>query len=344
MRLSALLAALALLWSLSPPLLASADGPGETRGAPSPPSRKAVDMPFQSCINLGGALEAPREGEWGYRIRREDLARISAAGFEAIRLPVAWSNHTTRRAPHTIDESVFRRVDEIIEAALAEDLKVILDVHHFYQLMTDPDRHQDHLDDIWRQISERYKGWPDGLIFEFLNEPHSGMTAELVDNMNERLLSIVRPDHPDRWIIVSGADWGGLNGLDAAEFPTDKRLIASFHFYDPFGFTHQNAHFAGYIHNQEERWGSKDHFDSLGVEMDRAAAFRRRTGLPIFLGEFGVYEKASLEERVRWTRAVREAAEAEHFGWCYFDWATSFQIYDLSNERWIMSLRHALLD
>ena len=47
-----------------------------------------AETPISRCMNLGSALEAPSEGEWGYIVRRADLVRLQEAGFDTIRLSV----------------------------------------------------------------------------------------------------------------------------------------------------------------------------------------------------------------------------------------------------------------
>ncbi|MEM9669543.1 MAG: glycoside hydrolase family 5 protein [Pseudomonadota bacterium] len=304
---------------------------------------KLPDIPISKCINIGGALEAPREGDWGYRIRKEDLRRMHQAGFDTIRLPVAWSYHSSSRKPFRINRRFQKRVDEVIRAALDEGLNVILDVHHFYQLMNDPDDHSDWLDGLWRQLAEHYEGWPDGLIFEFLNEPFGKMDTARVNEMNRRLLPIVRERHPDRWIIMSGSGWGHLDGLLEADIPYDPKAIATFHFYEPFNFTHQGATFAPHV-PIGRKWGSEEDREQLRSMIAAAADWQAKNRMPVFLGEFGPYEGIDLEARAQWTRAVRREAESYDMPWCYFDWATSFRVYDLSRERWLMSMRHALIE
>lgn len=44
-------------------------------------------------VNLGNALEAPREGEWGMYLEAEYFALIAEAGFNAVRVPIKWSAH-----------------------------------------------------------------------------------------------------------------------------------------------------------------------------------------------------------------------------------------------------------
>jgi endoglucanase len=64
----------------------------------------------------------------------------------------------------------------------------------------------------------------------------------------------------------------------------------------------------------------------------------------MFLGEFGVYEEVPLDQRAAWTRAMRKAAEDRGFGWCYWDYATTFKAYNVEREEWIYSLQRALFE
>jgi endoglucanase len=62
------------------------------------------------------------------------------------------------------------------------------------------------------------------------------------------------------------------------------------------------------------------------------------------LGEFGANRAVPLDQRAAWTRAVRETAEAEGMGWCVWDFAGAFPIWDRETGRFIPELRAALLD
>src|SRR5262245_6092527 len=68
-------------------------------------------------INLGNALEAPREGEWGVRLSPEYFRAIRDAGFDTVRLPVKWSAHAKADAPYTIDAKFAARVDWPLDQA-----------------------------------------------------------------------------------------------------------------------------------------------------------------------------------------------------------------------------------
>src|SRR5579884_1193481 len=92
-------------------------------------------------INLGNALEAPKEGEWGVTLKPEYFRIIKEAGFDTVRLPVRWSGHAAAKAPYTIDPDFAARVDWAIEQALQNRLNIIVNVHHYEGADVDPDQH-----------------------------------------------------------------------------------------------------------------------------------------------------------------------------------------------------------
>src|SRR5688572_12063423 len=85
-------------------------------------------------VNLGNALEAPREGAWGFSLKAEYFALIKQAGFASVRIPVRWSAHAKSEPPHTIDPDFFSRVDWALNQAAKNDLVAIVNVHHYDEL------------------------------------------------------------------------------------------------------------------------------------------------------------------------------------------------------------------
>ena len=63
-------------------------------------------------INMGNALEAPREGEWGVTLRDEYFQRIKEAGFHSVRIPIRWSAHAKPAVPFTIDDALLQGVQD----------------------------------------------------------------------------------------------------------------------------------------------------------------------------------------------------------------------------------------
>lgn len=301
------------------------------------------DAPISRCMNVGSALEAPNEGEWGYSVRQADLERIKTAGFDTIRLPVKWSAHTSLEAPYEIEPGFLARVDEILGWADVLDLNVVLNVHHYDELNQDPDTHIPRLEAIWDRLATHYAGAPSSLIFETINEPHTNMTTSLTDALNQRLLARIRIDHPDRWVILGTAFWGSLDALEESRPAYDPGVMLTYHEYSPFDFTHQGAPWAD-APKTDVRWGTREDVTKMMAKLDEAVAIRTRLRMPIFVGEFGVYEGVPVEHRARWTLALRQGFEARDLAWCYWDFAGSLKAYDVDREAWLPELKSALLD
>lgn len=299
--------------------------------------------PISRCINMGSALEAPNEGEWGYVVQQAHLAEIKAAGFDTIRLPVRWSVHADLQAPYQIDPALLARVDEILGWAYALDLNVVLNVHHYDALNEDPDTHEPRLDAIWDQLAAHYAGAPESLIFETLNEPHTNMTTARTDAMNQRVLARLRTDHPDRWVILGTAFWGNLSALEDSRPGYDPRVMLTYHDYSPFEFTHQGA---GWTDQTKTgvRWGTRADVEEMMTELDKAVAVQERIRMPVFVGEFGVYQGVPIEQRARWTKSMRSGLEARGLSWCYWDFAGSLKAYDADTDMWLPEIKSALLD
>lgn len=82
---------------------------------------------------------------------------------------------------------------------------------------------------------------------------------------------------------------------------------------------------------------------AIGGWFDIVADWAAAHGDPaVLLGEFGANHKADMESRVRWTRAVREAAEEHGFSWTYWELAAEFAAYDAATGDWYPGLLEAL--
>lgn len=309
-------------------------------------ARKPVaQSPIKKCMNLGGALESERrEGEWGYTIRKEDMQRLKADGFDTVRVPVRWTARMGSAPPYAIDTDFLGRVDEVVRWAGETGLNIIINVHHYTELNERPDVHEARLEALWDQLAYHYATAPDFVIFETINEPYDAMTVRRTDALNKRLLDRIRQDNPDRWVILGTANWGNLDGLRKSSPPYDPRAILTYHDYSPFEFTHQGAFWAEPVRPTGVRWGSRKDIANMASDLDKALEAQNRHGMPVFVGEFGVYEEVPAEQRARWTRAMREGLESRGLGWCYWDYATTLKAYDQSKEAWLPEIRAALLD
>ena len=298
--------------------------------------------PIGKCVNMGNALEAPNEGDWGYRIRQRDFETIRQAGFDTVRIPIKWTAHASDLPPYQIDPALLSRVDEVVQQALQSGLKVIINVHHYDEISEDARTHLPRLYGIWEQLFAHYQFYPQTVFFEFLNEPHSDMTARRVDDANRYLLSRLREMDQDRWVILGGGRWGTLDGLLETHPPYDPRAMVTFHYYSPFEFTHQGAPWTHKPIPKGQVWGSLEDRREMAKDFSRAARWRDQAGMPLLLGEFGVYKDVDETQRASWIGHVRKTAETVEFGWCYWDWATSLGIYDLEAENFKPGMENAL--
>src|SRR5262245_23993095 len=297
-------------------------------------------------VNFGNALEAPTEGAWGMELKEEYFAAVKKAGFQHVRIPIKWSAHAKAEPPYTIDPKFFERIDWAIEQALSRGLAAIINAHHYDELDKDPDKHEARLIGLWKQIADRFKDKSDRLVFEFLNEPHEKLTEERWNRMIGPLLKAVRPTNPRRAIVVGPSQWNNFRNLEKMQLPADDRyLIATFHYYEPFQFTHQGAEWAkGSDAWRGRTWtGTPEQMKTLESDFARAKAWATKERRPLYLGEFGAYQGAGMDSRVKWTTAVARVAEKHRMSWAYWEFGAGFGAYDRKASQWREPLLRALV-
>ncbi len=258
-------------------------------------------------INLGNKLEAPSEGEWGAPVEAWMLPTIAQGGFATVRIPIRWSGHAATAQPYAIDPTFMDRV------------------HHYQEIFTDPARERDRFLALWEQITTRFRDYPEALVFEILNEPNTNLTAELWNALLRDALAVIRQGNPDRWVVIGTAEWGGIGAMDRLELPDDDRLIFTFHYYEPFEFTHQGAEWvAGSDAWLGTTWGGESDRLAVRNDFDAVARWAVQRDVTVFLGEFGAYSRAAMDDRVAWTAFVRQEAERRGFSWAYWEFDAGF--------------------
>jgi endoglucanase len=318
---------------------------GATAGPPQ--DIFAANKALGRAINLGNALEAPSEGEWGVTLEAGYFKAIKAAGFDTVRVPIRWSAHAAAGAPYTIDPKFFARVDWVLDQAAANRLNAVLNIHHYSGMEKDPDKHLPRLVGLWKQIALRYKDRPPTVYFELLNEPHGKLTEAKWNATIPPVLAEIRKTNPSRPVIVGPGQWNGIRALSKLQLPDDPRLIVTVHYYSPFEFTHQGAEWADpKVRNLRDiPWqGTEKEMATLRKDLDVAATWAKEHNRPIFLGEFGAYSKADMASRARWTRAVVREAEARGFSWAYWEFCAGFGAFDSQKGQWREPLLKALME
>jgi endoglucanase len=229
---------------------------------------------------------------------------------------------------------------------MSRKLSVLINMHHYNELMKDPDGHRQRFIALWEQISRHYQEHPATLSFELLNEPHDKLTTEKWNRLLNEAITVIRRTNPSRMIVVGPAGWNNIDGLEALDLPADQNVVATFHYYSPFRFTHQGASWVG---GQSREWlgtkwlGTRAEKHAIVQHFDKAISWSVKHRRPLFLGEFGAYSKADIESRARWTRFVADQALSRKIGFAYWEFCASFGVYDASEDRWVAPLRDALL-
>jgi endoglucanase len=308
------------------------------------PANAAEPLPVGACINMGNHLEPERESGWGgKRIEAADFARIRAAEFETVRIPVRWSNKA-RGPGHTIDPTWLARVTEVVDQALAADLNVILNDHNFNALHERPDANRDKLAAIWRQVAAHFADRPAArLWFEIQNEPHDALTNHNLLAILAPSLAAIRATNPDRPVVIGGGNWSGIDSLATLQLPDDPNVHPTFHYYEPFDFTHQGATWAGPVPKANTRdYGTPADAARLAADVAKLEAYVARTGRTPFMGETGAYDGGtSLAERIEYHAAVREAFAPSGIGMCAWAYANTFPFWDREKGQWLPGLRTA---
>ncbi len=313
------------------------------------PNKPMRSTPFKvrRCMNMGNALEAPNEGDWGYRITAQDLRTVAAAGFDTVRIPIRWDAHTAHRAPYIIDAAFMSRVKTVVRDAQAAGLGVIIDVHHYEDLMAHPVREKKRFLAIWDQIARNFADAPDTVYFEVLNEPTLAISNAQVNALYAKVLPIIRASNPRRKVILGGNSWNSIESLAEVRWPLnngirDNNLVATFHDYGPHAFTHQGAEWSEPVMPMGRRWGGKEDIAELRDTYRQAHDFKAKTGLPIFVGEFGVIDKVPLGERNQWIKTRRKTIEQAGYAWCVWDFSGAFKSYDTAKDQWLPGTMDAL--
>ena len=286
------------------------------------------------CMNMGNALDAPNEGDWGHTIEEESFKAVAEAGFDTVRIPVRWSAHTRGAPGYEIKESFFRRVTEVIDQALANDLQVILNIHHFEELNEAPVENTAKFVALWAQIAERYQNLPESVYFEVINEPNDKFEGDLMRSIVKKGFDKIRETNPTRILILGGDDWSSIRSIPSIPAIEDPNQVYTFHYYDPFKFTHQKTSWTDLKDSGSANWGNSADRAELKAAAKYAAKVQQETGIPLFLGEIGANEKAPYDDIVRYTRETRKAFEGAGISWCVWNFTATFPFYDSNSKKW----------
>ena len=320
-------------------------------------SLKAQEVPFHRGINLTGWFQTYSAGQIQFtKYNRQDFENIKSLGCDAIRLPINL-HAMTKGSPHyTLDPLFFEFLDEVVNWAEALQMHLILDNHTFDpQVGTDPNVGII-LEKVWTQMAEHYKNRSELLYYEILNEPHD-ISDQQWNTIQQKVVQAIRAIDTKHFIIIGPANWNSYHNLNEMPIYEDEKLIYTFHFYDPFVFTHQGATWVNpsmapladvpfpydaaqmppfppslngsWIESAFYNYANEGTIEHVKELIDIAVAFKNNRNVPVYCGEFGVHiPNSNPEDRVRWYETVRQYLEEKEIPWTLWDYHGGFGLFE----------------
>jgi endoglucanase len=295
--------------------------------------------------NLGNTLEAiGSETAWGNPEASQKLINaVKAAGFDTIRLPVAWSRFSDE-ANFIIEPSWMDRVEQVVNYALNADMYVLLNIHWDGGWMQPTYAEQEYVNErlaiMWAQIANRFNDYDKRLLFagtnEVLVEGDYGTPTEeyytVQNGFNQVFVDTVRAtggNNASRFLVVQGFNTNIDHTVNFAVMPTDPahdKLLMEVHYYDPFNFTLNED-------STITQWGSTAtdpakaeswaHEDFLNAQMQKMRDKFVANGIGVILGEYGAIRREQITGheayRIEWNKAVTESALAHQIVPVYWD-------------------------
>jgi len=296
-------------------------------------------------------------------LRDDEFKQAAGLGFTHVRLNLGQAFLQETRPPYRIRPAGLTLLDRALDMAAKNNLGLILDMHQIpVPNLTGDKEARQAFRALWRVLAARYLGRKQPLIFELLNEPRVEDAAAWREITLE-LIADIRDVDPNRVIIVSGGGWGGLDTVIELGNLKLPNLVYSFHFYDPFVFTHQGAGWAGKMLGElrgiaypldkdqlkaeagklraegletgavdDAAWGGGGK-DQLKQELAPVFAFGKKEGLVLYCGEFGVHKPhAPPDSRARWIADMVSLLEGNGVPWAMWAYHAGFDLVDRSGQ------------
>src|SRR3954452_9149582 len=209
----------------------------QLQAQPATPSA-AFESPFNRGVNVLGydpywTDASKRRFQWRH------FAEIRKAGFDHVRLVLQAFSHMD--AQNRLDPVWLAKLDDVVREAQKAGLGIILDEHDFNPCSEDLALCRAKLPAFWNQVAPRYAKAPRNVAFEILNEPHEKLDAANWNALFAEVLGIVRQTNPTRIVVVGPTSWNTFRELQSLKLPAAPSLLVTFHYYEPFHFTHQGA-------------------------------------------------------------------------------------------------------
>lgn len=279
---------------------------------------------FEACdANVGyvpGNSPLTYEVSWGQPVTTQEmLTGMKAAGFDTIRIPVAWMTNATtlgKDGSYIIDPAYLDRVKEVVDYARNAGMYVIINDHWdggwwgMFGSESAETRQlaMDAYIGMWTQIAVHFADYSDYVIFEAANEELGARFDEnsalycsdsvvtylsddaryaLCNEVNQAFVDTVRKtggNNAERFLLIGGYGTNIDSTCDERfKMPVDSaedKLLLSVHYYDPWSYCGANTA-AG-----ATAWGTKSDYEYMDAQLAKMQKFTQQ-GVGVVIGEYG---------------------------------------------------------
>ncbi len=320
------------------------------------PTAKEVASKMTIGWNIGNTLESTWGDASGETVVNQRLIdSVKAAGFNAIRIPVAWDFHSTNG---TIDAAWIARIKQVVDYCIGRQMYVIINIHWdkgwlenncTVAMQASVNVKQK---SYWTQIANYFKSYDEHLLFASANEPNVDDATQMgvLLSYHQTFVDAVRAtggNNAQRILIVQGpgTDTEKTSSL-MNTMPTDivsGRMMAEVHYYTPYQYCLMTAdatwgkmfyYWGSCFHSATDAarnptWGEEAFLDAQFQNMKTKFVDK---GIPVIIGEFGVNKRTGLTganlalhlaSRQYYLRYITTAARKS--GLILFYWDPGFQ-------------------
>ena len=253
------------------------------------------------------------ETAWGNPVvTKKTIKAVKEAGFNAIRIPVRWQCHITNPRAMSVSKTWIARIKEVVGWCLANDLKVIINVHHEKWLESTPyyknkEENCQKLALLWMNIATEFANYDYRVAFAGTNEVHEPgiWGAPNAENLavqnayNQVFVDVVRAtggNNQKRNLLVQTYVCNPDFGINNGDFivPTDTEgngndyLTVEFHYYNPYDYCGECKYFWwGEAYKQYGEISPTTEKNMIDF-FDKVVNVWGKQGLGVCIGEWGV--------------------------------------------------------
>jgi endoglucanase len=325
---------------------------------PIPPSARETAFRRAKSLNNGVSISW-LEQYWNSDVlarnplSQSDWELFNKLKVQSIRLPVAFEYFLSAKVPV---EKVITHIDDVLKQCKVYGIKLIIDYHYGKINDNNFESETNRAINLWLYLTKRYADVSaDSLFFEIYNEP-AHINPKVWKDAAYNIVTAIRRIDKKRTLLVGASNYNSIYELSRTERLADENIVYTFHFYEPFLFTHQGADWVG---EQMATTGIPFPYDAkaypainpkaLGTageanykqyptdgnersvkdKLQIVKSWGDKYYVPLLCSEYGVYRKYTDDaSRSRYIGAVRRSLRALGIPGVLWDYNTNFSVFN----------------